>query len=572
MAQQTLTIALVGSGGAGVAVTGEMLLRAAGKQGYYGFLRKAFGPQIRGGESAAILRLGNASIGSFKPTVDVLLALDWENFSRFEDEISITGTTLVFADELAGDPPPIITATTNVINLPLSSIAQTHQSDRPNMVALGFLGRMLSINSDFLEAALLGRLVKKSEEIRLLASCSVQSGYGYEGADSATKTLLLPELAEGKERWMLSGNQAVGYGALQAGLKFVSAYPITPASDVLEWLAKPIEKIGGHLVQAEDELAAINMAIGASYGGVPSLTATSGPGLSLMSEAMGLAVASETPLVIVNVQRGGPSTGIPTKSEQSDLNLAIYGLHGDAPHVVLAPLDIEDCIAVGALSLQVAEHLQTLVIVLSDQFIGQSLTVIDPPAGAYEKAQRVMATDQKEGNYQRYTLNESGVSPMAFPGQEGLFYTADGLEHNTRGIPSPKASDHKAQLEKRRHKIEQYNFGHHWARVTGEGEVAILCWGSLAAAAEEAIREFKSLTHTKVIALRQLSPFPKTAMKEALVGVNTLIIVEQNQSGQFYHYFKSQMDFSGTLASFATPGPLPINAFDIAQFLEGVTA
>lgn len=571
--QQTLTIALVGSGGAGVAVTGEMLLRAAGKQGYFGLLRKAFGPQIRGGESAAILRIGNAPIGSFKPTVDVLLALDWANFSRFEDEISITAETLVFADVLAGDTPIGLSNAATVVSLPFSSIAQTHQSDRPNMVALGFLGRMLSINCDFLETALLDRLIKKSEDIRLLASNSLRSGYDYEGANSSLKSLSLPELAEAKDRWMLSGNQAVGYGALQAGLKFVSAYPITPASDVLEWLAKPIEKVGGHLVQAEDELAAVNMAIGASYGGVPSLTATSGPGLSLMSEAMGLAVASETPLVIVNVQRGGPSTGIPTKSEQSDLNLAIYGLHGDAPHVVLAPLDIADCITVGASAMQIAEHLQTLVIILSDQFIGQSLTVIDQPTTVYEKAQRVTAVvNENAVAYQRYSLNESGISPMAFPGQEGMFYTADGLEHNTTGIPSPKASDHKSQLEKRRRKVEQYDFGEQWARVTGEGDSAILCWGSLASAAEEAIIEFKSLTNTKVIALRQLSPFPAEAMKEALEGVNSLIIVEQNQSGQFFHYFKSQMDYPGELVSFATPGPLPINAYDIAQFLEGVRA
>ncbi len=162
-------------------------------------------------------------------------------------------------------------------------------------------------------------------------------------------------------------------------MRFVAAYPITPASEILEWLAPRLEQVGGSLLQAEDELASVNMIIGASFGGVPALTATSGPGLSLMMEGLGLAVASETPVTVVNVMRGGPSTGIPTKSEQADLNIALYGLHGDAPHLVLAPLDIGDCVFTTQWAVQLAEHLQTVAIVLSDQFLGQSRTISATP-------------------------------------------------------------------------------------------------------------------------------------------------------------------------------------------------
>ena len=179
---------------------------------------------------------------------------------------------------------------------------------------------------------------------------------------------------------LISGNEAAGYGAIRGGVRFVAAYPITPATEMLEWMAPALAKVGGTLLQAEDELASINMIIGASYGGVPSLTATAGPGLALMTEGIGLAVSAEVPVVIVDVMRGGPSTGIPAKSEQSDLSFAVSGLSGDAPRLVLAPTSIADCLATTQWAVELAEALQAPAIVLSDQFMGQSRAIIDRPA------------------------------------------------------------------------------------------------------------------------------------------------------------------------------------------------
>ena len=244
--------------------------------------------------------------------------------------------------------------------------------------------------------------------------------------------------------------QAAGLGALEAGIRFVAAYPITPASDVLEWMAGGLEQLGGQLLQAEDELAAINMIIGAAFGGVPAFTATSGPGLALMTESIGLAVASETPVTILNVMRGGPSTGIPTKSEQSDLNIALNCLHGDAPHLVLAPLDIADCVFTTGWAVHLAQRLQTAAIVLSDQFIGQSTAVVSEPL-RYVPVEAVGASE--EGDYLRYRLTPDGISALAFPGDADHRYTADGLEHNEKGTPSAKQSDHQYQLDKRLHKL-----------------------------------------------------------------------------------------------------------------------
>jgi 2-oxoglutarate ferredoxin oxidoreductase subunit alpha len=237
-------------------------------------------------------------------------------------------------------------------------------------------------------------------------------------------------------------------------------------------------------VQAEDELAAINMALGAAYGGVPAFTATSGPGLALMTESLGLAVASETPLTVLNVMRGGPSTGIPTKSEQSDLDIALHGLHGDAPHLVMAPLSIRDCVFTTDLGGQCGESLQVPTIVLSDQFLGHSTAVVSAPREV--PAVPALAGAEACDGYLRYLDTDSGVSPRSAPGMPGLRYTADGLEHNERGTPSAGAADHAAQLDKRQRKLQALDAGADWGEVQGDGAISLLCFGSASAAVNAA--------------------------------------------------------------------------------------
>jgi 2-oxoglutarate ferredoxin oxidoreductase subunit alpha len=268
-------------------------------------------------------------------------------------------------------------------------------------------------------------------------------------------------------------------------VRFVAAYPITPATELLEWLAPALARVGGTLVQAEDELASINMALGASYGGVPALTATSGPGLSLMIESLGLGVAAEVPAVVVDVMRTGPSTGIATKSEQGDLNIALYGLHGDAPHIVVAPNSVSDCIAATEWAVGLAESLQVPAIVLSDQYFGQARAIVDPPLLADNALPRETATEERP--YRRYAVTASGVSPMAIPGTPGTTYTADGLEHNEKGTPSAQAGDHLAQMDKRARKISQLDPGDAWASVEGDGETAVVSVGSCTGPAREAL-------------------------------------------------------------------------------------
>ncbi|MEQ9463571.1 MAG: 2-oxoacid:acceptor oxidoreductase subunit alpha [Haliea sp.] len=566
----TLTLAISGSGGAGAISTGELVLRLFAESGGYGMLKKTFSPQIRGGESAAIVRLGNAPVATIPARIDLLIALDWQNFARFADEVPVSARTLVLHTG-SDDPPPGLTID-NLLTIDAAGIAAAADSGWLNMVLLGMLARGLGGTCAAAEALLLARLEKHDEAARDAACRALRAGFAEPLPEPLAQLLAaLPApapAASAPPRWLASGNQMAALGALEAGVRFVAAYPITPASDLLEWLARHIEHYGGHLVQAEDELAAINMVIGAGFGGVPAMTATSGPGMALMSEAMGLAVASETAAVVVDVMRGGPSTGIPTKSEQSDLNLALYGLHGDAPHIVLAAQSIADCHFTTAWAVQLATRLQTLVIVLSDQSLGQSIQVFDAPGSELPRAVVEHAVPAEP--YLRYRDTASGVSPLALPGEPGHMYTADGLEHGENAIPSPRSRDHRLQLDKRLRKLTGFDFGERWADLTGqvEGRSVIICMGSVTASALEARQSLARAGHeVAVLSLRLLAPLPLAQLGALLESASRLLVVEHNHGAQLWHYLRSLLPHC-TFDSLALPGPAAIQPRDIFAALE----
>jgi 2-oxoglutarate ferredoxin oxidoreductase subunit alpha len=315
------------------------------------------------------------------------------------------------------------------------------------------------------------------------------------------------------------------------------------------------------------------MVIGAAYGGVPAMTATSGPGLSLMVEGLGLAVASEIPLVVVDVTRVGPSTGIPTKSEQSDLNLALYGQHGDAPHLVLAPLSITDCALTTEWAVALAERLQTPAIVLSDQFLGQNRAITAPCPTLGFGLQRKQAVKSAE-SYQRYRLTPDGVSGMAIPGQTAYIYNSDGLEHDQRGDPSSLARDHQFQSDKRRRKLQGFDYGPYWAEIEGQGEICLLTWGSCAGVVRETAGRLRAQgIGVRVIAVRLLAPLRCQSLRQLLVGAAKVLVVEQNHSAQFYQYLHAQQVLPSSAKSLARAGPIPLRPGEIlAQCLEAPSA
>ena len=588
--KDSISIAITGSGGAGVMTAGNLLLEVAAQAGWYGLMVRSSGPQIRGGEAAALLRFAHAPIECLDDRFDVLIGIDWQNIHRFADEIPLDGASVMLGDPDQGEPPEVFAKVgASYAPLPFKQMAKAIPGSWPNMIALGLAAGLVGLPADSVKTVLQKSLKKGGGEKMAANLAAAEAGYAAAanlpavprlaarvapgasqktapGASQKSVPGANEKFAPGADaRWLITGNQAAGYGAVRGGVRFCAAYPITPATEVLEWLAPALPKVGGALVQAEDELASINMIIGASYGGVPSLTATSGPGLSLMTEALGLAVAAEVPIVVIDVMRGGPSTGIPAKSEQSDVNIAVNGLHGDAPRLVVAPNSIADCVTATQWAVHLAEALQCPAIVLSDQYFGQTRAVVDPPADIGAAAARLKASAGAEG-YKRYAITASGISPMAIPGTPGTAYTADGLEHNERGLPSSQSGDHTRQLDKRAKKLAQYDYGERWAEIEGEGELALVTFGSCTGAAREALaRAAAGGIKARLVSLRLLSPSQPERLAAALAGAKRVLVVEQNHTGQLYRYLRAEYDLPGEVRSFRHPGPLPLRPDEIHQ-------
>ena len=558
----SVCVALCGSGGAGVMTAGNLLLEAAAQAGWYGLMVRSSGPQIRGGEAAALMRIATHPIDCLDDRFDALVAVDWQNIHRFADEVPLDGASLIVGDPDQGEAPEVYTKTgARAVKLPLKQLAKAIPGSWPNMVVLGFAAGLLGIPADKVKAVVAQSLKKGAEQLPASVA-AIEAGRAAAAGEGDALALAAPTPVTVR-RWLITGNQAAGFGAIRGGVRFVAAYPITPATELLEYMAPALPQVGGVLVQAEDELASINMIIGASYGGVPALTATSGPGLSLMTEALGLAVAAEIPIVVVDVMRGGPSTGIPAKSEQSDVSIALWGLHGDAPRLVLAPNSIPDCLTTTQWAVHLAERLQAPAIVLSDQFFGQARTVTDRPADTGVVAERLVAQAGAEG-YKRYAATESGISPMAIPGTPGLAYTADGLEHSERGIPSSGSDDHRTQLAKRERKLMAHDFGAQWADIEGDGEIAVVTFGSCTGAAREAIARARAAgVKARLVSMRLLAPARPKLLAAALEGVDRVLVVEQNHGGQFLRYLRAEFELPGAVRSYRHPGPLPIRPEEV---------
>ena len=373
----------------------------------------------------------------------------------------------------------------------------------------------------------------------------------------------------------MTGNDALCMGSMAAGCRYYAGYPITPASDIMETLAKAMPKVDGVLMQTEDEIAAITAIIGASFTGAKAMTATAGPGLSLMVEALGLATMEEIPIVVVDVQRGGPSTGMPTKTEQSDLNLAIYGCHGDAPRIVIAPTNAEDCFYTAVQAFNLAEKYQVPVILLSDQHLSQRTQgILRPDLSKLEIIQRRQAPSTNGSSpqeFDRYEMTEDYISPMPLPGKHHQHYVATGLEHDEHAHINYSPEAHIRMTEKRTKKIEPATEEHDMVRRYGseEAQLGLIAWGSSEGPIREAIERAEAKGY-KVAALifKLLSPLPEKAARAFIESIPIVSVVELNASGQFANYLQSRLCVP--LKRFNIYTGLPFKAGDIEQYIEGV--
>ncbi|MBV5264510.1 2-oxoacid:acceptor oxidoreductase subunit alpha [Pinisolibacter aquiterrae] len=574
--RKSVSIVIAGSGGTGAITAGSTLLAAAARDGHYGLMTKLSGAQVRGGEAAALIEIGRSGIDgpieAQPDRFDALIALDWENIQRFAPEIPLDGDSVVLSDPKAGPVPAVIAATgARILEVAFGALAGSVEGGRINMVGFGVAARLAGLDETAIEAAIRAQIGAKGE--KAVAASLAAAKVGAEALAALGVSMALSP-GEKKARWMCSGNDAVGLGALRGGIEFVAAYPITPATEITEWLAVEMQEHGGRVVLAEDEIAAINMCCGAAYAGVPTMTITSGPGLALKVETLGLAIAAELPMVVVDVMRVGPSTGIPTKSDQGDLDIALHGTPGDAPRVVLAPISIADCAATTERAVHVAEALQTPVMLLSDQSLGQTQTIIDIPRTRPAPLKRLVEPAVTGPDFRRYALTESGVSPMPAPGNPGTQWVADGLSHKESGHPSNAAVDHIAQMKKRLRKLETFDWGDTWGEVHGPADatLALIAFGSTVGPAAEAARRLTEAgTPTRVVALRLIAPLQKNRLAEALAGTARVVVVEQNASGQLFRHLLGERALGPGAESFARPGPAPFRAAEIVAHLTAET-
>jgi 2-oxoglutarate ferredoxin oxidoreductase subunit alpha len=453
--------------------------------------------------------------------------------------------------------------------IPLTKIATKDIGNKQvkNVVALGALGSLFQIDRAALKKLISDRFGRKGSAVIEGNHKALMAGYeAGERIQWEHKFHLKAKPGAKAQYMMLSGNEAVALGAIAAGCRFVAGYPITPATPILEVLTGLMPRVGGKAIQCEDEIASLSAVIGASFGGAKAMTPTSGPGLQLMGEQLNLAAMLELPLVIVNVQRGGPSTGLPTKTEQSDLKFAIYGTAGEAPRVILAPTSVEDCFYQTIRAFNIAERFQMPVVMLTDQSIGYRKATVPipdfdkirqadrtlpseeiaiPSADIVDIADRIEATPEELDGYKRFRIREVGVSPITRPGTAGGQYLAAGLEHTEEGKADYSPINHLQMTRKRFRKLEALSaaldknppeyFGPESAKI------GIIGWGSTAGA----IREARHLAEERGILIRHMhprviSPLPERRIRHFLAGLKQVIVVEENYTGQFAHFMKAK--------------------------------
>jgi 2-oxoglutarate ferredoxin oxidoreductase subunit alpha len=576
-----LVIGMAGSGGDGIVSAGEAMMTAAALEGYSALLTKSFGPQIRGGESSCRVRLATSPVPSAGGTLDVAVALNWDDFLKFGSELPVDGRTTVVYDAATNVTPDKLplpgVVPKEAIAVPIGQMAKaTAGTERAkNSVVLGLLAGWLGMRQDAFLAGIRKRFGKKSPEVVKGNEDAFAAGVKYAGEHPLCepRTLVAPA-GQGGGKLVVDGNDMCAAAALFAGCEFFGGYPITPSSEIMQFFAREGWKYGATMLQAEDEIAGVGAVVGASFAGKKAMTATSGPGMSLKTEMLGLATIAELPLVCVNVQRGGPSTGIPTKSEQSDLLQACFSAHGDVLRPVLAPISVADTFGVTVEAFNIAEAYQTPVILLSDQEIAQRKETVDPiDTRGFEIVERRRPTGAELDGYARFKATESGVSPISHPGMKGGNYLASGIEHNERGAPTASGETHSRMNEKRLRKLEPLKRRRDLFLTLGEpkAKLALVAWGSLAGAAREAVGLAREEgLQAKLLVPRLLYPVAEEVYAEFFRGVVAGLVVEQSHQGQLYRVLRMFVDVPAGVQPFARSGSVPILPAMIVERLRGL--
>lgn len=545
-------IKIGGEAGQGVESSGAGFSRALARGGLHVFGMSDYMSRIRGGYNFFQIRVSQKPIYCQVDTVDLVMAFDAQAVTEHLKEI-VPGGGVVYDEGIQVDPAPFHAKGVKLYPLPLIKIAKEHGGDEimANTASIGAVCGMVGYPFQYIADIITQNFKRKGEAV-VQANINIakeaydlaKEKYGKDCNDR------LEPIAGAPKRMMPHGNQAICFGAVAAGCKFISAYPMTPASTIIEYLTSIGNQFGVLTKQTEDEIAAILMAIGAAHTGVRAMTATSGGGFSLMVEALGMAGITETPLVVVEAQRAGPSTGLPTRTEQGDLLFALYASQGDFPRIVLTPGTHEECFEAGARAFNLAEKYQLPVIIFTDLYQSSNIRTIDLNAFdvkgfKIDRGKFLTDADLDKLNgdeYKRHTLTADGISPRAVPGHPKAVFMTTSDEHYENGHITEDADIRIQQMEKRMKKLEAAKKDLQPPKLFGpaKADITYFCWGSTYGSLREAverINESKKIT-ANLYHIVDMWPFPSESVAKAIDQAKTTIVVDGNYSGHLYQLIR----------------------------------
>lgn len=535
-------IRIAGNSQDGIQAIGGFLARLAGRSEQEVMTFMTIPSTISGGPSIFQVRIGSGEVLSAGDEADMLLAFYQHSYENHLNSVRPGGIILFDSDHVQEFKPEDQQKYRH-IGVPISSltieaIGGTGRDKGKNVFALGLLARMFDLNVDKLRKLLQERFGAKDPQILENALAAFNAGYHYTLATATELFQIQAGQNVGHHQVVMSGNEALAYGLIAAGVRFGAGYPITPWSDIMELLRRELPKYGGTFVQGEDEIASVSMAIGASYGGRVAVTGSSGPGISLKSEAIGWASMAEVPVVVVDVQRGGPSTGMPTNIEQSDLNIACFGGHGDSPRVVIAPSTVEDCFYTAIEAVNIARKFSTPVIILSDQGIATRIEAFQEP-NLQQICQDISPDLSPVADHKPYDLGATdGVTRHLAPGTRvasGKYPVVTGLEHDEMGHPTGSPKLHVSMMAKRRNKLKRLASELPLPRIFGpsEGQVLLVSWGSGQGPTQEAVKLARSQGKAySALHIKYLNPLPN-GLEKLFEGFRHVCVVELNDEGLY---------------------------------------
>jgi 2-oxoglutarate ferredoxin oxidoreductase subunit alpha len=549
--KKTFAVGIGGAAGQGVATPGDIFAKIFSRRGLHLNAYNAYQSIIRGGHTFLTIRTGPERVTNMGDRLDLLIPLNQDAMDRHLRLLSAGAACVYNADTIK---PGVPAEGVELCALPVSQLADiTRNKVAQNTLALGACLSMMGIGFQALEQVLSEQFKKKGDAIVSENVGIARVGYDYANANFRPFAWPLP-MTENRYA-VLSGNVAMAMGGAASGVKFYCAYPMSPSTGVLHWMAAHARKAGIMVRQVEDEIGVVNMAIGAAHAGVRSMCATSGGGFALMSEGLGLSAMMETPVVVIDCQRAGPSTGVPTKTEQGDLWQMLGAGFGDYPRVIACPLDIGDSFKIIAEIFNIADRFQCPGIVLSDLLLSEGRLSVDPKELDFvppiDRGELITAPEANANlGYKRYKITMSGVSPRAIPGVAGYTHTAASDEHDEDGVlisdEFTNPTKRRAMMEKRMRKATGIAAAVPPPELWGpkDAEVTLIGWGSTKGVIEEACEILAEQgIPTNQLQIRWLVPLHGEAILDILKDARHTIIVENNYSGQFARYLRSETSF-----------------------------